>query len=148
MSDSTDARGRPRSFASRPPPDRPWVSELERVTAQLSAALRRAGPPPPASTSWWPTSPCVYFVQAGHHGPVKVGYASDLRARFAALQTGNHEELALLGAMPGTPDDERAVQAKLAAFRIRGEWFDGMVRRMGGRVGTRRARNPGNPRKR
>lgn len=65
----------------------------------------------------------VYFVQAGVGGPVKVGFASDVRSRLSGLQVSQHEELALLGYVRGCRALERAIHAHLNHGHIRGEWF-------------------------
>lgn len=43
----------------------------------------------------------VYFVQAGEAGPVKIGWATDPRARIADLQTGHYEPLRLIRIIEG-----------------------------------------------
>jgi hypothetical protein len=65
----------------------------------------------------------VYFIQAGHDGPIKIGFAVDPAERLAMLQTGNHVELFLAAAMPGGIDLEQELHARFAEGRIRGEWF-------------------------
>lgn len=42
----------------------------------------------------------VYFVQAGEHPAVKIGHTIELlEKRLLALQTGNHQQLRLIGAI-------------------------------------------------
>lgn len=65
----------------------------------------------------------VYFIQEGAHGPIKIGFSVDPRARLAALQTCNPRELRLIGLRPGSKEDERALHDRFAAQRVRGEWF-------------------------
>ena len=65
----------------------------------------------------------VYFIQAGHSGPVKIGVAYDPVARLRDLQVASHEELRLVGVMLGTPAVESALHQKFAELHIRGEWF-------------------------
>lgn len=70
----------------------------------------------------------IYFIQAGEGGPVKVGYVDteDRQAvdfRLGLLQVGNHEQLNVLATMPGGIGVERELHEKLAAGRLRGEWF-------------------------
>jgi hypothetical protein len=65
----------------------------------------------------------IYFVQAGSGGPIKIGSTKDLLDRISVLQTGNHEQLTLLGCVDGTSSDERAFHTRFAPHRIRGEWF-------------------------
>lgn len=63
----------------------------------------------------------VYFIQAGRS--IKIGLATNVKARMAELQTGNHEELQLLGFIPGDRCLERQLHRRFSEFRIRGEWF-------------------------
>lgn len=66
----------------------------------------------------------VYFVQAGDgHGAIKIGFASNVPARIATLQTGCPLDLRLLAAIPGTYQTEREIQTHFADVRLRGEWF-------------------------
>lgn len=65
----------------------------------------------------------VYFIQAGQHGPIKIGVASNVRKRLAALQTGHHTSLRIIGTVPGDAALERELHQRFAAHRIRGEWF-------------------------
>lgn len=65
----------------------------------------------------------VYFIQAGECGPVKVGFTSNLKERLDALQVGHPENLRLLGARQGGPAEEAELHRRLAAHRVRGEWF-------------------------
>lgn len=68
-----------------------------------------------------PTS--VYFIQAGVDGPIKIGISADPVNRMAQMQTGMPQTLRLLAFYPGTREDERNLHKKMAAFRVRGEWF-------------------------
>jgi len=65
----------------------------------------------------------TYFIQAGEGGPIKIGIATNVRARLSGLQTGSHEALRLIGAIPGGADAERFLHQLFAAHHIRGEWF-------------------------
>lgn len=67
----------------------------------------------------------VYFVQAGHWGPIKIGFSDDVDKRIASLQTGNPEVLRLLLVVPGTMATEAKLHEQFASSRIRqsGEWF-------------------------
>lgn len=76
-------------------------------------------------TTTLPVGPVVYLVQAGDGGPIKIGYAHNLRHRLAVLQTGNHVELRVIGWIEnGSRSVERAVHVELAADRLRGDWFN------------------------
>jgi hypothetical protein len=65
----------------------------------------------------------VYFIQAGESGPIKIGFSSDPKMRFGALQTAHHETLRLVATMPGTESDEAKMHKRFKKSRIRGEWF-------------------------
>lgn len=59
-------------------------------------------------------------------GPIKIGYtSSDAEKRMSQLQTGHHERLYLIGTIPGTMSDEKAIHKELAEYHIQGEWFHG-----------------------
>jgi hypothetical protein len=65
----------------------------------------------------------VYAVQAQASRCIKIGIAKDPVKRLAALQTGNHESLELLGFGPGDAATEARLHAELAHYREIGEWF-------------------------
>jgi len=65
----------------------------------------------------------VYFVQSGDDGPIKIGWSRDVVRRVAELQTANAHALVLLGAVPGTMEDEAAMHARFAHLRMEAEWF-------------------------
>ena len=65
----------------------------------------------------------VYFIEAGAGGAIKIGVGWDVVAKLRALQPHNHEALVCLAVVPGTVEDERALHARFADARIRGEWF-------------------------
>jgi len=83
--------------------------------------------------SKWPAPPGVeqglqsgkiYFIQAVDSKKIKIGFSAwNVETRLNTLQTGSPEPLALLGAIDGTPADERALHRKFASLRISGEWF-------------------------
>lgn len=68
----------------------------------------------------------VYFVGARERWPVKIGWTEckDPSARIPSLQTGAWEHLVCLGSFGGTEADERAAHEALAAYHVRGEWFE------------------------
>lgn len=68
------------------------------------------------------TAGFVYFVGADN-GLVKIGYSVDPISRIAAMQTGSGPALQLIGALPGTYEDERNLQLRFSEYLIRGEWF-------------------------
>lgn len=65
---------------------------------------------------------CVYFIQA-ESGPIKIGTTNSLFQRLSAIQTGNHENLKIIGALTGDDQSEKEHHEKFAHLRIRGEWF-------------------------
>jgi len=65
----------------------------------------------------------IYFVQGETGGPIKIGYAKDVKKRINTLQTGYPDTLILLLAIPGNLNDEQKIHEELAEFRLRGEWF-------------------------
>lgn len=76
----------------------------------------------PATEAW------VYAVQGSSddsEAPVKFGFAKNVRARVATLQTGNPQELKLLSATPSQRELERAIHDFLRPDHVRGEWFRG-----------------------
>ena len=66
----------------------------------------------------------IYFIQSGGPtGPVKIGVTGDPQLRLKRLQTGSAEPLEMLGTVKGDEDMEKGYHARLAAHRVRGEWF-------------------------
>lgn len=75
----------------------------------------------------------VYFVQdGGPGGHIKIGYtAGNPHSRIASFRTGNPRPLALLVAIPGEPEDERALHKRFGDLRESGEWFRADARLLG-----------------
>lgn len=65
----------------------------------------------------------VYFIEAAELGLVKIGYATNVKRRFAVLQTASPVELRLLNAIASDRAGERVIHARFAHLRRRGEWF-------------------------
>lgn len=65
----------------------------------------------------------IYFLQA-ESGPVKIGIARSPKDRLRQVQTHTHEEVRLIGVMPGNFKIERELHKRFRAFHIRGEWFN------------------------
>jgi hypothetical protein len=83
----------------------------------------------------------IYFLQFGNEGPIKVGRSSDPGARAQELNVASPVELVLLGAMRTTNAvcEERTLHERLAAFYVRGEWFEraavlAEMKRLAGRI--------------
>lgn len=70
---------------------------------------------------------CLYVIQEGDDGPVKVGMADHPYRRLSTHQTGNPRPLALRAVYEGERGDCRALEkAFFLAFghqHIRGEWY-------------------------
>lgn len=68
--------------------------------------------------------PCVYFIQAGLRGPIKIGVAVDLVARMYEHQCSNHEALFVVGLVldAGRPE-EQELHRRFRGDWLRGEWF-------------------------
>lgn len=67
----------------------------------------------------------VYFIQAEHGGPVKIGKALDPVARLAQIQSGNPYRLVVRHAEPVVSgySAERALHQIFRDYRMCGEWF-------------------------
>lgn len=85
--------------------------------AATSPALRALPAAPPASPS------LVYFIQAGHDGPIKIGRSRSPLTRLQELQTGNAMQLRYCGAVEGGAALEQALHEHFASIRLTGEWF-------------------------
>lgn len=67
----------------------------------------------------------IYVIGAPDGLPVKVGYTeADPYQRLASLQTGSFRPLEVLAQAPGSYWDEMRLHERLAAHRVRGEWFE------------------------
>ncbi len=65
----------------------------------------------------------VYLIVSSS-GFYKVGFTkNDPRRRVMMLRTGSSDELELIGAVPGTIEDERELHRMLAPWRVTREWF-------------------------
>lgn len=65
----------------------------------------------------------VYFILDPSADVVKIGFAIDLGARIASIQTCNYQELELLYSFSAEKACEAAIHGYLAEHRLRGEWF-------------------------
>jgi hypothetical protein len=65
----------------------------------------------------------IYFIATHDLSAVKVGFTDDVVARRTLLQIGNAQRLHIIYAVRGTMADEVEFHRRLAAHRIRGEWF-------------------------
>jgi hypothetical protein len=69
----------------------------------------------------------IYFIACPAAGAVKIGMCRDnpfyLYTRLCDLQCANPHRLELVGAQDGGIAEEKALHARFASGRIRGEWF-------------------------
>lgn len=65
----------------------------------------------------------VYFIQGKDRRLIKIGWSIDPKARLRQLECGSPEPLELVGALRGSPTDERRLHQQFALQRVRGEWF-------------------------
>jgi excisionase family DNA binding protein len=73
-------------------------------------------------------TPVVFFVQSGHHGPIKVGKTCFLRVRCMAMQDGSPEVLRLLGVVAFQHADnafvlEQQLRGDHQPQHLRDGWF-------------------------
>ena len=64
----------------------------------------------------------VYFLQQGETGPIKIGFTTKLKHRFAVIRSSNIY-VSVLGVMPGGRKEERQIHKRFKEHRIEGEWF-------------------------
>jgi hypothetical protein len=71
--------------------------------------------------------PAVYFIQLGSAGPIKIGYASNVRRRVHNLQTAHVGSLRVLATIHRPALDALALESEMhrrfGHLRLRGEWF-------------------------
>jgi hypothetical protein len=91
-------------------------------TRNLFGAIRDAALLLPGDERYTTTEPCVYFLQAGDDGPIKIGSTKNLLVRLRTLYAMSPVPLKLLGIMKGE-DAEQQCHIRLEAFRLHGEWF-------------------------
>lgn len=65
----------------------------------------------------------VYFVRRAS-GPVKIGYAANLRNRVSMLRKKYGEEMEVLATVPGGRVMEGAYHFKFRDHQLNGEWFN------------------------
>jgi predicted GIY-YIG superfamily endonuclease len=66
---------------------------------------------------------CLYVIQRGDNGPIKIGISRRLKERIATLQNGNAEKLKVLQVYKMS-DVEKAIHRELAKVaKLEGEWF-------------------------
>lgn len=70
-----------------------------------------------------PPGQCVYFIQAVHGGPIKIGMSESPERRLSDLQVGSPYKLRIIGIAAGGQPREASLHKRLAAHRLHGEWF-------------------------
>lgn len=65
----------------------------------------------------------IYFIQGAGGGPIKIGKASNVAQRLAALQACSPVQLLVLATMKAPPSMETKLHQEFAAHRLHGEWF-------------------------
>lgn len=65
----------------------------------------------------------IYFVQAESGGPIKIGFAADVFARLADLQSASPLTLRLLAGQSAEFWQEKRLHERHKAHRLHGEWF-------------------------
>jgi hypothetical protein len=65
----------------------------------------------------------IYFIQSKSDGRIKIGSSANPDARLKQLQTGSSDELILLGTLPGSENEEKALHEIFVQHRTNGEWF-------------------------
>lgn len=95
--------------------------KIDRETAELiaQASIAQMFSPRPSRTP----AEFVYFIQAAASHLIKIGSASNPRARLRSLQVGSPDQLRLLGHIPGGAKRERDLHERFASDRSHGEWF-------------------------
>lgn len=66
----------------------------------------------------------VYFIRAGKEGPVKVGWASNIKSRFRQIAQGLPDLAVLEATLPGGIELEKRIHRALHQSRRRLEWFN------------------------
>lgn len=65
----------------------------------------------------------IYFV-GSEAGPIKIGIATNVQSRLAALQTGSPVRLSLLASVEGDLSREYLYHSIFHKHRLHGEWFE------------------------
>lgn len=67
----------------------------------------------------------IYFLRSGDSNFIKIGYcAGDPITRLKDMQTGNPQQLVLIGCMEGGRFDEKRLHGLFYEYHVRGEWFE------------------------
>ena len=66
----------------------------------------------------------IYLIYNEEYDKLKIGYSNDPVKRFGAIQTSHWADLKLIHMEDGTLEEERFIHQSLAAYNIRGEWYN------------------------
>ena len=66
----------------------------------------------------------IYFIRCEcPTGFIKIGFAEDPQRRLLGLRTSCPYPLSLIAQLPGSIEEEHAIQKRFAAANVGGEWF-------------------------
>ena len=88
---------------------REFLPQFERTKEALIESLK----PPRVDT--------VYVIRCGYR--VKIGFTQNLAQRLHSLTTANHRPIELITSWPAPKEAEKALHARFADLRVKGEWF-------------------------
>ena len=104
--------------------------KTENETEALSRLAHLVASPPLHETPTVSTAyrrlreaPCVYFIQAGIGGSIKIGRTKNLKRRLDGFATAHDRKLMVLGLLPDQPGLEQQMHALFHKERLEGEWF-------------------------
>jgi len=95
------------------------ASKSDALRQKESRARRRAGAMKQPSDR----TGQVYFIQSENGGPVKIGFAVDVKSRISNIQTSRSDKVVLLATIDGTPELEASLHKRFSSSSIGGEWF-------------------------
>lgn len=67
--------------------------------------------------------PVIYFVQGTLVPLIKIGFASNIYARFKAMQVGSPDKLRVILLLNSEDGLEESIHRRFAYLRQHGEWF-------------------------
>ena len=65
----------------------------------------------------------LYFIASDSQKAIKIGFAEEVYMRLKSLQTGNPDELRLIGSVPCRAEAEALLHRQLRHKRVRLEWY-------------------------
>lgn len=65
----------------------------------------------------------IYFLQTGDDGPVKIGFATSVKARVKTIQLSSPEKLRVIREIEGDIPMERWLHRHFKKHQLNGEWF-------------------------